>query len=332
MRKALSQKHPKAKSSKLAKKKNLREKLAALQAQFKDGSLKRYAYITKKHEFNKLLLEYSSLIKDSSIERIEILPNALVFTIKPFNIQLEADGGARSAPFEILNFGSYEPEDESLVYRLIQNGDTVLDIGAHIGWYAINFAKRFPNCKIFCFEPIPFTFEILKSNIERNQVQNTSLHNYGLSNKDEERVFYYFKGGSALASIENLIGHHKTKKIRCKLRTLDKAIADLKIHHVDFIKADVEGAELFVFQGAEQTIKHFRPIIFTELYEGWCKKCGYSAADVLKFLKNLGYEAYQAVGMKLKKVKSLQLTDDERYNYFFLNKIKHDKLIKKFTL
>ncbi len=91
----------------------LKEELASLKDKFQAGDLDRYTYLAEKHEFNKLLLEYVSQIKDSPIESIKILQDALVFTFKaPLNIELETDGGARSAPFEILNFGSYEIEDE----------------------------------------------------------------------------------------------------------------------------------------------------------------------------------------------------------------------------
>ncbi len=133
----------------------LKKELASLNERFRLGDLDRYTYLAEKHEFNKLLLEYASQIKDSPIESIKILQDALIFTFKaPLNIELETDGGARSAPFEILNFGSYELEDELLAYNLLKDGDTILDVGAHIGWYAINFAKKFPNSQIYAFEPI----------------------------------------------------------------------------------------------------------------------------------------------------------------------------------
>ncbi len=132
--------------------KSLKQDLLSLEENFHTGVLNKYEYLTEKHEFNKVLLEYANLIKGTIIERIELTSGSLIFTIKPLRIQLEADGGARSAPFEILNFGSYEPEDESMAFSLIQDGDTILDVGAHIGWYSINFAKRFPKSLIYTGE------------------------------------------------------------------------------------------------------------------------------------------------------------------------------------
>ncbi len=309
----------------------LTEELASLKEKFGSGHLDRFTYLTEKHEFNKLLLEYVFQIKDSPIESIKIFQDALVFTFKePFNIELETDGGARSAPFEVLNFGSYELEDELMACALIKDGDTIFDVGAHIGWYTINFAKRFPNSQIYAFEPIEVTFEFLIKNINRNEIRNVTACNYGCSNKQEEKFLYYFKGGSALASIENLINHKKAQKVKCVLNTIDKIVEDLKVQSVDFIKCDAEGSELFVIQGAELVIKKFKPIICAELYEEWCQKCGYSTADALNTLKSWGYTPYQAIKGKLKEVDKSELNDSERYNYFFLNSEKHSHLINKY--
>lgn len=308
----------------------LRDELASLKERFRAGALDKYSYLSEKHEFNKVLLEYTSQIANSPIESIRILHNALIFNFKePLNFELETDGGARSAPFEILNFGSYESEDEKMAYNLLTDGDTILDVGAHIGWYAINFAKRFPHSKIFAFEPIETTFSFLKRNIERNDIKNVFLCNYGCSNKKEEKFLYYFKGGSALASIENLINHENAQKIKCILKPIDDTINELGIKSLEFIKCDAEGSELFVLQGAQSSIKKFKPIIFTELYEEWCRKCGYSSSDVLKLLNLWGYEPFQVFKGKLKKIESNEFNDSERYNYFFLNQEKHKDLISK---
>ena len=118
--------------------------------------------------------------------------------------------------------------------------------------------------------------------------------------------------------------------MKCVLKTIDKIVQDLKIQSVDFIKCDAEGSELFVIQGAEETIKKFNPIIFAELYEEWCQKCGYSSRDALKMLKSWGYVPYQAIKGKLKEVDQFELNDSERYNYFFLNSNKHSGLIEKY--
>ena len=310
---------------------NLRHDLLTLEESFHEGKLSKYEYLGEKHEFNKVLLEYTRLINSSIIDRIEILENTLLFTFKPLNIQIEADGGARSAPFEILNFGSYEPEDEEVAYSLINDGDIIIDAGAHIGWYSLNFAKRFPSSKIYSFEPIKSTFEVLERNIKRNKFSNIFALNYGFSSKEEEKELYYFKGGSAIASIENLISHGNAEKIKCLFKTLDDVVEELNMSSVDFIKCDIEGAELFFLQGAEKTIKKFKPIILIEIYEDWCKKCGYTSRDIIDILFSMNYQIHRAENGCLSKVETFDFVNNERYNYFFLNKERHASLIKKCT-
>ncbi len=244
--------------------KGLKYIFTSIKDQFNQGLLNRYEYISERHEFNKILLEYSREILKSEIESIEILPDCVIFTFSPLHIKMETDGAARSAPFEILNFGCYDSEDESMAYNLIKNGDTIIDVGANIGWLATNFAKRFPSSLIYAFEPIPRSYEFLIKNLKMNNIENCIPINCGISNSDEDRLFYYFKGGSAIASIENLIDHKNVEKIKCKMKTLDQTIIDYKINSVDFIKCDVEGSELFVLQGSIKVLEKFKPVIFLD--------------------------------------------------------------------
>lgn len=311
--------------------KGLKYIFASLKEQFNAGLLNRYEYISERHEFNKILLEYSKEISKSEIESIEILPDTVIFTFAPLHIKLETDGAARSAPFEILNFGCYEPEDEYIAYSLIENGQTIIDIGANLGWFAISFAKRFPFSLIYAFEPIPATHAVLMKNIKRNSIENCTVFNYGLSNSEEDRIFYYFKGGSAIASIENLIDHKTATQVKCKMKTLDQMATDLRLNSIDFIKCDVEGSELFVLQGAKTVLEDFKPIIFIEICEEWCQKCGYESNDIINLLKQYGYSFFEASDHKLHKVECIRSRDEGRYNYFFLHAERHAKQILKLS-
>ena len=308
----------------------LREKLQALNERYHSGNLDKYEYIREKHEFNKILLDYPAMIRGSSISSIKISPDSIVFSFdKPVKMELETDEGARSATFEVLNFGAYEPEDENIVFKLLQPSSTILDIGAHIGWYAVTLGKMFPKSQIYAFEPIPATWQVLQRNLERNGLRNVLAMNVGCAQKEQEKELYYFKGGSALASIENLINHDRAIKIQCLLKPLDILVKELLIEKVDFIKCDAEGSELFVLQGAQEIINQYKPILFMEIYHEWCQKCGYSPSDIALLLQSWGYKSFQGINGKLQEVHQITGYDKDRYNYFFigredqLNFIKH---------
>jgi FkbM family methyltransferase len=240
---------------------------------------------------------------------------------------MESDGACRSAPLEILNFGHYEPQEMEMLGHLVKNGDVILDIGAHIGFTSLFLSKAFPQSQIYAFEPIPDTYAFLLKNIQYNVCENIHTFNYGLSNKAQDVLFHYFRGGSALASQMNLIGH-KSVRIKCHLERLDDVVLSIGIQRVDVIKCDIEGGELGAIEGGLHVIKDFLPILFVELYEEWCQKFNYSADDVLRLLGGLGYQCFSISKGRLKRETSIK-NEGGNYNYFFLHQDKHQSLIKK---
>lgn len=306
----------------------LREKMKILKEDYLNGLLGRYEYMTLRHEFNKLLFQFASEIEKADIEKIEILNEDVIFTLKPLHMKLSCDGGCRSAPFEILNFGCYEPEESSLLLKVLKDCDTIFDVGAHIGWYSLNFGLRFPNSKIYAFEPIPNTFAYLEKNIKLNNVHNIEANNLALTDQEGYQKFYYFRGGSALASTVNLLGHEKIHSIDCSTQTLDNFCQNLKIDKVDFIKCDVEGSELAMINGGLGIIDRCKPIIYIELCEEWSKKFGYLPDDVVGILEKMNFQCYGLANDKL--VRTLHIKNvGEKYNYFFFHVEKHNAIIRE---
>jgi len=81
--------------------------------------------------------------------------------------------------------GVFEPRETELVKREVKKGDTVLDIGANIGYYTLIFARLVGDTgKVYAFEPEPRNFEILKKNVETNGYKNVVLVNGAVSDSD----------------------------------------------------------------------------------------------------------------------------------------------------
>jgi hypothetical protein len=80
-------------------------------------------------------------------------------------------------------------------------------------------------------------------------------------------------------------------RVKVPLMKMDDYCADKGVYP-DFIKIDVEGAELFVLKGADHVLKSKRPLIFTEILRKWCAKFGHKATDVVDFLKGYDYTPY----------------------------------------
>ena len=120
----------------------------------------------------------------------------------------------------------------------IENNDVVLDIGGHIGLFAL-FASQFcKKGKIFCFEPIKENYNILLENIELNTVKNIIPFNLAVYN-DSKRVKMYLNEDDA--------GHSiilpSSKSIQTDSISLKKIFDDNKIDLCDFAKIDCEGSE-----------------------------------------------------------------------------------------
>ncbi len=310
--------------------KNLIEELVSM---YKDGEIEKYDYIDKMQSFNKTLFYLSERLKNTDIEKIEIQDGLLLFTTRRDNIKLVFNGlDRRGVPFDILNFDSYEHEDEIVLFNLLEDNAVILDVGANIGWYSILFSKRFPQSKIYSFEPIQDTYKYLVTNVVLNHASNVFPFNIGLSEKEGSSTFFYFPGGSVLASEKNLIQCSKAQETVCKVDLLDKFITTLKVDRLDLIKCDVEGAELFVIKGGISSIKEFLPIIFIELFERWTLQFNYHPNEIIQMLNEAGYECFLANKNKLEKCPVYKESKEERLNFFFLHSIKHRNLIDKMLL
>lgn len=306
-------------------------KLKTVQADHYNGQLDKHEYIDKMHEIHSILFDYAEFIKGRDIKSIEITDDLVVMTSRNRNVKIICDkNDKRIIPIEILNFGSYEESDFNMILNLITDKDCVLDIGANIGWFSINVGKIKTNCKIMSFEPIPKTFDYLKRNIELNNASNVQINNFGFSNEEKEISFYYNPEGSGNASSANLSGKPIVQEITCQVKKLDDFIDSNKVK-VDFIKCDVEGAELLVMQGGLQTIKTQKPIIFTELLRKWASHFNYHPNEVIELFGNLGYRCFTAKNEKLIAFGKMDDTTVET-NFFFLHSVEHLQIIKELAV
>ncbi len=301
---------------------NLRE----VKEDFIQNKIAKPDYIKKMYEIHSRLFEYAEFINNTDISKVEILENQVIMTTKEDSIKLICPKeDTRSAPLEILNFNQYEAKELYWITHLIKKNFATsynfFDIGANIGFYSLKIAKKFPKSKVYAFEPISNTYNILNRNIQINSLHNIELFNFGFSNISKEAMFYYSNEESASASLANITDRENVKRIPAKLKTIDEFIEEKTIS-IDFIKCDVEGAEFFVFQGGLKTLKRDKPIIFSEMLRKWAAKFNYSPNKIIETLREIGYECYRILDKEL--VKFTQMTEETvETNFFFLDPKKH---------
>jgi FkbM family methyltransferase len=156
---------------------------------------------------------------------------------------------------------------------------TIFDIGACEGEDSIRYSRLFPNSIIYCFEPIPKNVELLKRNIEKYNVRNIFWYNVALSSTEGKAEFYVSKGrpenvpdtdwdyGNKSSSLLPPEKHKELApfiefdhKIVVETTTLKSFCESKKIDKIDFIHMDVQGAELFVLDGAKDYINSIKSI------------------------------------------------------------------------
>ena len=300
--------------------------LSKLKLDYKNGIISKQEYIREMFKIHKCLFEYSEFIKNTDISSIEITDDSVLMICRSTGVKMLCDKtDERIAPIEILNFDFYEKTDFNMALRLIEENFIVFDIGANIGQYTINISKLVEGVKVFSFEPIPKTLRYLKNNIEINNILNAQIFNFGFSNEEKETTFYYYPEGSGNASLSNLSKSNNVEKISCYVRKLDNFISEKKLK-VDFIKCDVENAELFVFKGGIETIKTHKPIILTEMLRKWSTNFNYHPNEIIELLRDIGYRCFTAKGEKLIEFFTMDEQTVET-TFFFLHSVKHKSKI-----
>jgi len=215
-----------------------------------------------------------------------------------------------------------------MMENLVGDNDYFFDIGANIGWYSLNIGIAKRGVKVFSFEPVPHTYNQLLRNLKFNPCENITPFNFGFSKKSGDFDFYYYPEGSGNASSANLTDRADVERILCKVSTLDEFIQTSNLR-IDFIKCDVEGAELFVFQGGLEVIKRNLPIVFSEILRKWSAKFGYNPNEIFKFFSLLGYRTFTVKDNYL--VEFYEMDESTvSTNFFFLHAQKHSHLIKRF--
>lgn len=305
-------------------------KLQDLYEMYKLGQLEKQTYIDVMYEKHKILFDYFDYIKGTDVQSITIGNDSMYITTKERDIKLLVDRfDSRFIPIEMPNFHSIEAQEKDMLFKIASNCSVIFDIGANIGWYSLNFDKL-PNVKkIYAFEPIPYTHDYLMRHLKINNASKVVAFNHGFSDVEDEKIFYWTKNETGSSSLVNIRERSEIEEVMCKVTTIDKFMENQN-NVIDLIKCDVEGAELFVFKGGIETLKKFKPIIFTEMLRKWSQKFNYHPDDIIKLLSDIGYQCCGIENSKMNKILSVS-SELETTNFFFFHQEKHKDIIKKFN-
>lgn len=181
------------------------------------------------------------------------------------------------ADFSICNEGPYELEE---IAFMVEKGDIVFDCGANMGLFSVLAVNG--GAQVYGFEPAPRTRKYLQA-YEQIYPGYIRIVPYALSDLEGETEFYIDSDMNGENSIGNLSGTCKNC-ITVPMKTVDQFVKENGIDRIDFIKADIEGAERNMLLGARETMRKYAPKLSI---------CTYHLADDPETLEHIIMQANQ---------------------------------------
>jgi FkbM family methyltransferase len=143
----------------------------------------------------------------------------------------------------------------------------VFDIGANEGFYSLKLAEHNSNVKLYCIEPNPYVFEILKENMNNNNINNTVLINKAASSSIGKIDLEIIKeiaciGGRNLRIVDRpWLKDEFITHITVDSTTLDELIDKHKVLQIDILKIDAEGMEMDILHGCQNNLHRVKRIV-----------------------------------------------------------------------
>ncbi len=220
-------------------------------------------------------------------------------------------------------YGLVDP-GQDVWFEHIEPNQVVVDVGANNGYLSLRLAQRVgPGGKVIAFEPHPANVARCRANHSLNAMEHLELVPLGLGDAEGETTMIEVRAANAgmnrmvatevqvaEAARETEMAHeteaaHETETTQpaeslkapgttVRVTTLDRFFQARSSLSVDWIKIDVEGYEARVLRGAAATIARRRPGLFIEVDDSNLRAQGDSAAGLLKWVEDAGYEIRDA--------------------------------------
>jgi FkbM family methyltransferase len=214
--------------------------------------------------------------------------------IRDFHLRLkERNGGT---------WFDFEPFLATFYCAILRPGAVALDGGANLGLHTLPMAQAVqPDGLVIAIEPVPEMLQNLGTRLRAYHLPETltRLLPYGLSSAAGEADFYQVLHPMqhGLSGLRNryLLENQQVKTIRVELSTLDAVCRDLT--RLDFIKLDLEGAEMDALRGGRRTLERLRPVVAIEQDQFSPQYFGYTWDNLFDYFASLRYEIYDLFGL-----------------------------------
>jgi len=242
----------------------------------------------------------------TALSVFKTLPDGLeVETTDARKLSVDLSTGLQSTVFF---FGEYESAITHIAETIISRNQCkhFLDVGANFGWYTTLFYKHARlDGSVHSFEPVPSIFDNLLRNFDlMGRPANVKINRVALGDKEDNLKINLFRGLSTGHASLSDHGRNDAVEFDCQMISLDSYLEQNSVSRIDFVKVDIEGAELMFLKGAKQLFRQeIPPIILMEMALNQTKNFGYLPNDLIELICGHGdYEFYKIDESRIKLV------------------------------
>lgn len=167
-------------------------------------------------------------------------------------------------------FAGYEPETTAIWLDRARHAGVVLDVGAHVGYFALLAAAANPHARVLGFEPLRQIHARLRRNIDLNGSQ-VELVDLAVGDRSGSAAFFHVGHGipsSSSLSQEFMATTSDVEATEVEVVRLDAFVAAHELGRIDLVKIDTEATEPAVLAGMGQVLARDRPTIVCEVLAG----------------------------------------------------------------
>ena len=183
-------------------------------------------------------------------------------------------------------YGEWSEHEVSLFTQILKPGHHAVEAGSNVGSHTVFISKAVGDAgQVFSFEPMRFTHQLLNANLALNECFNVQTFKAAVGNENGEIQFPVINPQWGKSNFGGVSAHNLVNAPTDAVPVI--AMDSMSFERLDFMKADIEGAEYVFLQGAQATIGKHRPVIYLEF--------GSDKDDLIAFLEQMDYSCFYYV-------------------------------------
>jgi len=205
------------------------------------------------------------------------------------HLTLERDGISIAVPYHLAHryvFKDFEPQSRKVFESCLQPGMTMIDVGANIGYHTVYGARLVgpDQGKVYAFEPGDDNLAYLKKNVHHNKLSNVEIVPCAAGAARRVRNFYLRKS----SNLHSFYADAEAKNIKA-IKIQEVPLDEIVKERVDFVKIDVEGAEMEVLKGMKRILQSNPDIRLLIEWVPFRAKSSDPFTELPEFLKQQGF-------------------------------------------